>query len=193
MKLSELEAVVESILFVSGEAVELSVIADAIEMDKATTRAIIRSLADKYEEEKRGIRIVPIEGGYQMCTAPQCFEFIRSIYKTTRRQGLTQSLLETLAIVAYKQPITKAQIEEIRGVSAEHAVNKLIEKGLICEAGRMDTPGRPIAFATTKEFLRYFGFASTNELPEFDDGEEITEEKIREYEENMNKEKPAEE
>lgn len=192
MKLSELEAVVESILFVSGEAVELSVIADAIEMDKATTKAIISSLADKYEEEKRGIRIVPIESGYQMCTAPRCFEFIRSIYKTTRRQGLTQSLLETLAIVAYKQPITKAQIEEIRGVSAEHAVNKLMEKGLIREAGRMDTPGRPIAFATTKEFLRYFGFASTNELPEFDDGEEITEEKIREYEENMNREQPTE-
>ena len=167
MRLSELEAVVESILFVSGEAVELGVIADAIEMDKATTKAIIRTLADKYEEEQRGIRIVELEGAYQMCTAPQCFEFIRSIYKSTRRQGLTQSLLETLAIVAYRQPVTKAQIEEIRGVSADHAVNKLVEKGLICEVGRMDTPGRPITFGTTKDFLRYFGFSSTKELPEF--------------------------
>ncbi len=165
MKLSELEAVVESILFVSGDAVELSVIAEAIEMDKATTKAIIKALADKYEDEKRGIRIVELEGAYQMCTAPQCFEFIRNIYKSSSRQGLTQALLETLAIVAYKQPITKAQIEEIRGVSAEHAVNKLIEKGLICEIGRLDAPGKPITFGTTKAFLRYFGLASSNELP----------------------------
>ena len=119
----------------------------------------------EYETEKRGIRIVEIDNAYQMCTAAECFEFIRNMYKSPKRQGMTQALLETLAIIAYKQPITKAQIEEIRGVSADHAVNKLLEKNLICETGRLNVPGKPILFGTTNEFLRYFGFKSTNELP----------------------------
>ena len=170
LKLSELEAVIEAILFVAGEAVSLSIIADTINMDKATTKAIIRALGDKYDEEKRGIQIVELDNSYQMCTAAHCFDFIRSIYKTTRKQGLTQSLMETLAIVAYKQPVTKQQIEEIRGVNADHAVNKLVEKSLVCEVGRMDVPGRPILFGTTKDFLRHFGFSSTRELPGLDEG-----------------------
>lgn len=165
VKLTELEAVVEALLFISGEAVPLPTIAQTIELDKATTKAIIRTLAEKYETEKRGIRIVEIDNAYQMCTAAECFEFIRNMYKSPKRQGMTQALLETLAIIAYKQPITKAQIEEIRGVSADHAVNKLLEKNLICETGRLNVPGKPILFGTTNEFLRYFGFKSTNELP----------------------------
>ncbi len=172
MRLSELEAVVESLLFISGEAVPLSAIAQTIEMDKATAKAIIHTLADKYESEKRGIRIVELDGSYQMCTAGECFEYIRNMYKSPNRQGLTQALLETLAIIAYKQPITRAQIEEIRGVSAEHAVSKLVEKKLVCEVGRMDSPGKPIMFGTTNEFLRYFGFKSIKELPPLGDIQE---------------------
>lgn len=171
MKISELEAIIESILFISGEAISLSILANSISMDKATTKAIINSLSDKYRQEKRGIQIVEIDGSYQMCTAPQCFEFIRNMYKSHERQGLSQTLLETLAIIAYKQPITKGQIEEIRGVNADHAVNKLIEKRLVCEVGRLDVPGKPILFGTTKEFLRYFGFSSTKELPPLKDTE----------------------
>ena len=87
------------------------------------------------------------------------------MYKSPQRQGLTQSLLETLAIIAYKQPMTRAQVEEIRGVNSDHAVTKLLEKRLICEVGRADTPGKPILFGTSKEFLRYFGFKSIRELP----------------------------
>ena len=165
MRLSELEAVVESLLFISGEAVPLTSIAQTIEMDKATAKAIIHTLADKYEEEKRGIRIVEVNGAYQMCTAAECFEYIRNMYKSPNRQGLTQAVLETLAIVAYKQPITKGQIEEIRGVSAEHAVSKLMERKLVCEVGRMDSPGKPILLGTTNDFLRYFGFKNIGELP----------------------------
>lgn len=172
MRLSELEAVVESLLFISGEAVPLSAIAQTIEMDKATAKAIIHTLADKYESEKRGIRIVEINGSYQMCTATECFEYIRNMYKSPNRQGLTQALLETLAIIAYKQPITRAQIEEIRGVSAEHAVSRLVEKKLICEVGRMDTPGKPIMFGTSNEFLRYFGFKNVSGLPPLKEAEE---------------------
>lgn len=165
MRLSELEAVVESLLFIAGDAVPLASIAQTIELDKATAKAIVQALADKYEKEKRGIRIVEIDGAYQMCTAAECFEYIRNMYKSPQRQGLTQSLMETLAIVAYKQPITRASIEEIRGVSSDHAVTKLIEKRLICEVGRGDTPGRPILLGTSNEFLRYFGFKSIGELP----------------------------
>lgn len=177
MKLTELEAVIEALLFIAGEAVPLSTIAQTIEMDKATTKAMIQGLVDKYEKEKRGIRIVEIESAYQMCTAAECFEFIRNMYKSPKRQGLTQALLETLAIIAYKQPITKGQIEEVRGVSAEHAVNRLMEKGLVCETGRLHTPGKPILFGTTNEFLRYFGFKSIKELPLLEESmEEIIEE-----------------
>lgn len=165
MRLSELEAVVESLLFISGEALSVGDIAKTIEMDKATTKAIIHTLMDKYEKEKRGLRIIALDNSYQMCTATECFEYIRNMYKSPNRQGLSQSLLETLAIIAYKQPITKGQIEEIRGVSAEHAVNKLMEKNLVTELGRMDTPGKPILFGTSKDFLRYFGFQNITELP----------------------------
>ncbi|MEA4815488.1 MAG: SMC-Scp complex subunit ScpB [Lachnospiraceae bacterium] len=174
LKLSELEAVVEALLFLSGDSVSLQSIATAIKMDKATTKAIVNSLIDKYHEEKRGLRIIELNGSYQMCTSPQCFSYLQEMYSSSERQGLSETLLETLAIIAYKQPITKAQIEEIRGVSAEHAVNRLIEKGLVCEKGRMDTPGRPILFGTTEEFLRYFGFSSTKELPHLEDYEEIS-------------------
>ena len=136
MRLSELEAVVESLLFIAGDAVPLASIAQTIELDQATTRAVVLSLADKYEKEKRGLRIVEIADAYQMCTAAECFEYIRNMYKSPQRQGLTQSLLETLAIIAYKQPMTRAQVEEIRGVNSDHAVTKLLEKRLICEVGR---------------------------------------------------------
>lgn len=165
MKIEEMEAVAEAVLFVSGREVRLSELADVLKMDKATTRAVIRSLAEKYEKQKRGIRIIEIENSFQMCSAPECFEYVSSVCKISKQPYMTQSLLETLSIIAYKQPVTKAQIEEIRGVSAEHAVNKLLEKGLIAEAGRLDAPGKPILFGTTKGFLKYFGLKSAKELP----------------------------
>lgn len=172
MKLVELESVIEALLFLSGEAISLQTIAQVIEMDKATTKAIVNALADKYIAQKRGLRIVEIEGAYQMCTAAECFTFLRGMYQGKERQGMSQSLLETLAIIAYKQPITRGQIEEIRGVSAERAVNKLLERGVVCEVGRLNTPGRPILFGTTKEFLRYFGFHSIQELPALEEKQE---------------------
>lgn len=169
MRLTEIEAVVEALLFLSGEAVTLNAIAQTVELDKATTKAVVLSLADKYEEEKRGLRIIELDGSYQMCTAAECFEFIRNMFKSAKKQGLTQTLLETLAIIAYKQPITKGQIEEIRGVNSDRAVSKLVEKRLVCEAGRQNTPGKPILFRTTNEFLRYFGFKSIQDLPALND------------------------
>lgn len=169
MNLNDIEAAIESILFIASEAVPISKIAYAVEQDLKTTKDIINNLIQKYEQDKRGLQIIEINNSYQMCTNPKCFEFIRRLYSNQQKQKLTQTLLETLAIIVYKQPITKMQIEEIRGVSAEHAVNKLIERKLIHEIGRLDIPGKPILFGTTEEFLRYFGFNSLDKLPKISD------------------------
>ncbi len=165
MKIEDMESVIEAMLFVSGAEVPLSEIANALNMDKSTTRAVIRSLADKYSSQKRGIRIIELDNSFQMCSAPECFEYVSSLCKIPRQQFMTQALLETLSIIAYKQPVTKAQIEEIRGVNADHAVNRLVERGLVSEVGRLDAPGKPLLFGTTKEFLRYFGLRSPKDLP----------------------------
>ena len=165
MKIEEMESVVEAVLFVCGKEVSLSDMAEVLNLDKATTRAVIRALSDKYEQQNRGIRIIEMDNTFQMCSAPEYFEYVAQITQSSRQSFLTPSLLETLSIIAYKQPVTKAQIEEIRGVSAEHAVNRLVERGLIAETGRLDAPGKPILFGTTKEFLRYFGLKSANDLP----------------------------
>ena len=171
MKLNEIEAIIESLLFISGEAIPISIIANIINMDKPTTKSIINSLSDKYHIEKRGLQIVEFDNSYQMCTSQNCFEYIKNMYPSSKKNEkytLSQSSLETLAIIAYKQPITKSEIEEIRGVNCEHSINKLIEKNLICEKGRLETPGKPIVFGTTIEFLRHFGFKSIKELPQID-------------------------
>ncbi|HIW48896.1 MAG TPA: SMC-Scp complex subunit ScpB [Firmicutes bacterium] len=165
MKLNELEAVLEAILFLSGDAVSLSVLADAIHMDRATTKAMLHQMQQQYEQEGRGLRLVEVEGAYQLCTAAKCYEYLKTIYHTVRGQALTESLLETLAIIAYRQPITRAQVEEIRGVSAEHAIRKLQDRGLIEEVGKLDAVGRPILYGTTQDFLRYFGLSSKEALP----------------------------
>ena len=131
MKIEEMESVVEAMLFVSGKEVALGDIANALNMDKATTKAVVKALSEKYIQQKRGIRIVELENSFQMCSAPECVEYVSTLCKLPKQQFMTQPLLETLSIIAYRQPVTKSQIEEIRGVSAEHAVNRLLEKGLI--------------------------------------------------------------
>jgi segregation and condensation protein B len=163
--LDRIEAIIEAILFSMGKAVELEKIAEAIEHDKKTTKKILNHLMDKYDSENRGITIIEIDNSYQMCTKTEYYEFIRKVNNKTKKFMLTDVLLETLSIIAYKQPITKSQIESIRGVSSSHSINKLIDYNLVCEKGRMDAPGRPILFGTTQEFLRNFGFKSVNDLP----------------------------
>lgn len=160
------EAIIEAILFTMGESVELDKIANAIELDKQETKKKIEALRQKYEQEERGIQIIELDGAYQMCTKNEMYEYLIRIAKQPRKQVLTDVLLETLSIVAYKQPVTRVEIEKIRGVSCEHAINKLLEYGLIQEAGRLDAPGRPILFGTTEEFLRCFDVQSVEELPD---------------------------
>ena len=118
---------------------------------------------DKYKEEDRGIAIIELEDSYQMCTKKEMYEYLIRIAKQPKRYVLTDVVLETLSIIAYKQPITKIEIEKIRGVKSDHAVNKLVEFNLVTEVGRLDTPGRPILFGTTEEFLRRFSVQSVDE------------------------------
>ena len=165
LEISKLEGVIEAILFTMGESVELSKIASAIEHDEATTRKIIHQMMDKYDAQDRGVRIIELDNSFQMCTKKEMYEYLIRVAKQPKRYVLTDVLLETLAIIAYKQPVTKLEIEKIRGVKSDHAVNKLVEDNLVCERGRMDAPGKPILFGTTEEFLRRFSVQSLEELP----------------------------
>ena len=144
---------------------ELSKIAAAIEHDEDTTRKIIHQMMDKYVSEDRGIRILELEDSFQLCTKKEMYEYLIRVAKQPKKYVLTDVLLETLSIIAYKQPVTKLEVEKIRGVKSDHAVNKLVEYNLVCEVGRMDAPGRPLLFGTTEEFLRRFSIQSVDELP----------------------------
>ena len=165
MEINRLQAAVEAILFTMGDSVELEKIAAAIEHDEDTTRKIIHSLMDRCEEEDRGVRIIELENSFQMCTKKEMYEYLIRVAKQPKRYVLTDVLLETLSIIAYRQPVTRLEIEKIRGVKSDHAVNKLVEYGLVEETGRLDAPGRPLLFGTTEEFLRRFNVQSLDELP----------------------------
>lgn len=165
MEIKKLQGVIEAILFTMGESVELSRIATAIEHDEETTRKLIYNLMDEYEAENRGVRIIELDNSFQMCTKKEVYEYLIRIAKQPKRYVLTDVVLETLSIIAYKQPVTKLEIEKIRGVKSDHAVNKLVEYGLVEEVGRFDAPGRPLLFGTTEEFLRRFSVQSLEELP----------------------------
>ena len=170
----ELLAAVEAILFTMGESVELSKIATAIEKTEEETRQLIEKLMERYENPACGLKIVELEHSFQMCSKNSTYEYLIRVANQPKKQVLSDVLLETLSIIAYKQPITRAEIENIRGVKCEHAINKLIEYNLVTELGRLDAPGRPLMFGTTEEFLRKFGVTSILELPE-PDGDKLAE------------------
>ncbi len=176
VEIKKYEAIIEAILFTMGEAVEVDKIAYAIGHDVDTTRKLISNLRDKYDAEDRGVNIIELENSYQMCTKTDMYEYLIKVASQPKKHVMTDVLLETLSIVAYKQPITRLEIERIRGVKCDHAVNKLIEYNLISEVGRLDAPGRPLLFGTTEEFLRKFGVKSIDDLPE------INSDKVAEFE-----------
>ena len=166
MNKSQKKAVLEAILFTMGDAVEVERLASVIEEDADKTKALLLELKDEYDNNDRGMTLMEIEDSFQMCTKASMYEYLVKIAKTPRKYTISDSMLETLSIVAYKQPITRAEIEKVRGVSCDHAINRLLEFGLIIELGRKDAPGRPLLFGTTEEFLRTFGVKSLEELPE---------------------------
>lgn len=165
MEIKKIEGIIEAILFTMGDSVEIEKIAMAIEHDVDTTRKIIHQMMDKYERKDRGIRIIELEDSFQLCTKKETYEYLIRVAKQPKRYVLSDVMLETLSIIAYKQPVTRLEIEKIRGVKSDHAVNKLVEYGLVCEAGRLDAPGKPILFGTTEEFLRRFSVQSLDDLP----------------------------
>lgn len=156
---------VEAILFSIGESVSVDRLAKALEMEVGTLSRQMEEVIEAYNREERGIRMVELDNAFQLCTRNEYYDVLTKVVCTPKKPNLTDVMLETLSIVAYKQPITRPEIEAIRGVSCSHTINKLMEYGLVEEVGRLDAPGRPILFGTTEEFLRSFGVASTEELP----------------------------
>ncbi len=165
MDKKKIEAAIEAILFTMGDSVEASQIAEALELDQNTTEEILQDMIKRYQEEDRGIQIIELEHSYQMCTKKEYCEYLIRLAMHPKKPVLTDVMLETLSIIAYKQPVTKAEIEKIRGVKCDHAVNKLVEYNLVKELGRLDAPGKPILFGTTEEFLRSFGVQGLEDLP----------------------------
>ena len=159
------EKALEGILFAMGDSVEIEKLCLALDCSEEEIVEMSEALTKKYESEDRGIRINRLENAFQMCTAPSIYEYLIKIARAPKKVHLTDTLLETLSIVAYKQPVTKAEIEKIRGVSCGHVVSRLVDYNLIEEVGRLDAPGRPLLFGTTEDFLRAFGVTSLDDLP----------------------------
>ncbi|MBR4530090.1 MAG: SMC-Scp complex subunit ScpB [Lachnospiraceae bacterium] len=168
MTTKEGAAAVEAILFAMGDSVEMSALEKALDETAIELRAQLEYLKEKYAKEDSGIDLVELENAVQLCTKKEQYEVLIRIAKTPKKVSLTDSLLETLSIIAYKQPITKLEVEKIRGVNSDHAVNRLVELGFIREIGRLEAPGRPLLFGTTEQFLRSFGVRSIEDLPQID-------------------------
>ncbi|MGL5151550.1 MAG: SMC-Scp complex subunit ScpB [Clostridium sp.] len=163
-----LKSALEAMLFVSGEPLSLRDLALNLEITPKFCEEILKEMMEDYEIEERGIKLISINGEYQLVTKAVHSDVIQRLLKKNKRQTLSQASLESLAIVAYKQPITRIDIDEIRGVKSESAITRLIEKELIKEVGRLEVPGRPILYGTTEEFLRQFGLDDLKELPTLD-------------------------
>lgn len=165
MELTELQRAIEAILFAAGERIETVRLAAALEADPADVVRAADALADQMAFERRGIRIIKLEDGYQMVSSGEMADYVTKCLETRKPPKLSGSQLETLTIIAYYQPATKAMVEQIRGVDSSYSVSALLNKSLIEEAGRLNVPGRPIQYKTTPDFLRTFGISSLEELP----------------------------
>jgi segregation and condensation protein B len=169
-----LKGAVESLLFISDKPIEIDQIKEALEtFEAAEIRQTIKVLQDEYAEHARGMSIIEIAGGFQMLTNPQYAEYVRNFFKTRVKEKLSRPALEALAIIAYRQPVSRADVELIRGVNSDGVVTHLLEKGLIKIVGRKDIPGRPFIYGTTKLFLEYFGLKSLKDLPKLEDVSEL--------------------
>ena len=178
MELKELESAMESILFASGEPVGVERLCLGLELDRATVDSVAQRLMDQYSYERRGLRLIKLDSSYQLCSAPEYAEYVRRTLENRKPARLSQPALEVLAVIAYYQPVTRAYVDQVRGVDSAYTVGLLLERELIEECGRLAVPGRPILYQTTKNFLRSFGMSSLEELPELPDtskeGEQMT-------------------
>ena len=166
MEISQKKAIIEAILFSAGRPVKKSDLILALEISQEDLENLVENMQEEYKQENRGIEIIKMEDSYQLCSKKELYSYIYPVLDKRNKPSLSNAALETLAIVAYNPPITRAEIEAIRGVSADACVYKLLEYGLIEEAGKIDLPGKPMSYKTTPEFLRMFGYSSLEELPE---------------------------
>lgn len=169
MEIKELRSALEGILFAAGDPVPVERLCLGLEVDRPTLDAVAQQLMDQYSYERRGIRLLKLDASYQMCSAPEYADFIRKTLESRKPARLSQPALEVLAIIAYCQPVTRAYVDQVRGVDSSYTVGLLLERELIEEAGRLSVPGRPVLFRTTKNFLRSFGLSSLEELPKLPD------------------------
>lgn len=169
LEMKELESAVEAILFASGEAVHIDRICLALNLDKLSAEETLHRLGDYYSFERRGIRLIRMEDKWQLCSAPEYADMIRRAFEVRKPAKLSQPALEVLAIIAYHQPTTRAQVDQIRGVDSSYTVSLLLERDLIEECGRLQVPGRPRLYRTTENFLRSFHLTSLKELPALTD------------------------
>lgn len=179
MESTELQRAIEAILFAAGERIETARLSAVLETDEKDIMEAADSLANAYAFERRGIRILKLENGYQMVSSGEMADYVTKALETRKPPKLSSSQLETLTIVAYYQPATKAMVEQIRGVDSSYSVSALLNKKLIEESGRLNVPGRPILYKTTPDFLRTFGLSTLEELPPIEKvnfGEPIVEE-----------------
>ena len=166
MEIKELESALEGVLFAAGEPIPVERLCLGLEVDRPTLDAVAQRLMDRYSYDRRGIRLVKLDASYQLCSAPEFAGYIRKTLESRKPARLSQPALEVLAIIAYYQPVTRAYVDQVRGVDSSYTVGLLLERELIEECGRLAVPGRPILYRTTKNFLRSFSLSSLDELPE---------------------------
>ncbi len=173
MKDREAKSIIEALLFISGEPLTIETLKDILEIDENETERLLRELSDEYQLRNTGLLIVEVAGGFQIVTNPACAPWIKKFLSAAMPTRLSQQSLETLAIVAYKQPVIKAEIDAIRGVDSDGVLRTLLERRLIKILGRKEAPGRPFIYGTTREFLRYFGLNDLSELPTLKEFQEV--------------------
>lgn len=196
MEIEKIKSIIEAILFAAGRQVNIKELMISLEIPKDDLENIIVSMQEDYKNQNRGIEIIKVDDAYQLCTKKELYEYIYPILDKRSKPNLSNASLETLAIIAYNPKITRAEIESIRGVSADACIYKLLEYGLIQEAGKADLPGKPMTYITTNEFLKMFGYTSLNDLPELpryklDENQQIViDDLIEEKAEEQNNEAP---
>lgn len=166
MEIEKIKQIIESIMFAVGRDIGVNELSSVLELAPENVQEIIESMRTEFEEAGRGVQIIKVNNGYQLCSKKENYEYIYQIIDKRNKPNLSQAALETLAIIAYNPKITRAEIESIRGVNSDGTIYKLLDHNLIEDAGRLDAPGRPTTYQTTKEFLRLFGYTSLEELPE---------------------------
>ena len=190
MELEKIQSIIESILFAAGRMVSIEEIELALEISRVDLEKILEKMQEEYKEEKRGIELIKLNNGYQLCSKKENYEYIYQIIDKRNKPKLSNAALETLSIIAYNPKISRAEIEAIRGVSVDATIYKLLEYGLIEEAGKLDLPGKPMSYKTTEEFLKMFGYSSLDELPELprykmDENHQIVIEELEENNEDV--------